>query len=210
MTRLLMLVEGPTERQFVTQTLALHLACHGVDCTPITVTTRESPTGPNYKGGFVKYGKLIKELNKLIGDTNAHTTTLFDFYEMTGREVEGTVEELEQKLREDVYASDRFIPYIQKFEFEALLFASPDKAAEELSAPAKAADMQAILNECGEAEAVNDGQTTAPSKRLKSLFSEYDKVADGPEVLRKIGIKDIREACPRFSEWIGKLEALRA
>lgn len=210
MTRLLMLVEGPTERQFVTQTLAPHLFRHGVYCAPTTVTTRENPAGPNTKGGFVKYGKLIKELNKLIGDTDAYTTTLFDFYEMTGREVGGTVEELEQKLQEDVYASGRFIPYIQKFEFEALLFASPDIAAEELFEPAKAAEMKAILRVCGEAEAVNDDRNTAPSKRLKSLFLEYDKVADGPMVLDEIGIEDIRDACPRFSEWIGRLEALGA
>jgi hypothetical protein len=204
-----MLVEGPTERQFVTRTLAPFLAHHNIYCTPTTVTTRENPAGPNYKGGFVKYDKLIRELDRLIGDTNAYTTTLFDFYEMTGREVGDTIEEMENKLRSDVHANDRFIPYIQKFEFEALLFSSPNIAAEELSDPAKAAEMEAILEDCGEAEAVNDGENTAPSKRLKSLFSDYDKVADGPMVLDGIGIAAIRGACPRFSEWIDRLEALK-
>tara|TARA_Y100000294_G_C8476534_1_gene304963 strand:+ start:249 stop:638 length:390 start_codon:yes stop_codon:yes gene_type:complete len=128
---------------------------------------------------------------------------------MTGREVGDTIEEMENKLRSDVHANDRFIPYIQKFEFEALLFSSPNIAAEELSDPAKAAEMEAILEDCGEAEAVNDGENTAPSKRLKSLFSDYDKVADGPMVLDGIGIAAIRGACPRFSEWIDRLEALK-
>ncbi len=210
MTRVLMLVEGPTERQFVTRTLAPHLEGSGVYCVPTTVTTRENPAGPNNRGGFVKYGKLIDELNKLIGDAEAYTTTLFDFYEMTGREVGGTVEELEKKLQKDVYKSDRFIPYIQKFEFEALLFASPDIASDELAESAKTAEMRAILRECGEAENINDGNATAPSKRLKHLFNDYDKVVDGPIVLERIGIGAIREACPRFSEWTGKLEALGA
>ena len=53
MTRLLMLVEGITERQFVTFSLVPHLANHGVYCIPTTVTTRANPAGPDNKGGFV-------------------------------------------------------------------------------------------------------------------------------------------------------------
>ncbi len=208
MTRLLMLVEGPSERQFVSRVLVPHLEGNEVFCRPVTVTTRENPAGPNFTGGFVKYQKLIGELKRLLGDSNAHTTTLFDFYKMTGRDAGDTVEDMEKKLRADVFADTRFIPYVQKFEFEALLFSSPSIAAAELAEPDKAKDLQSILRDCGGAEEVDDGENTAPSKRLQSLFPDYVKVADGPMILETIGLKDIRQACPRFSQWVGKLEGL--
>ena len=127
---------------------------------------------------------------------------------MMGRSAGNTSDDLETKLDIDVYASERFIPYIQQYEFEALLFSSPDLTAEELSKPEKAKDLNNILRDCGGAEDIDDGETTAPAKRILDHFPGYNKVLDGPNILQSVGISTIIDACPRFAYWLQTLEKL--
>lgn len=44
-----------------------------------------------------------------------------------------------------------------------------------------------------------------PSKRLLSIFN-YKKVADSILVMSDVNIDQLRSSCPRFDEWVGKLE----
>ena len=59
-------------------------------------------------------------------------------------------------------------------------------------------------------EMIDDGQHSAPSKRIIAHFSEYKrlKVTTGPQVAELIGLPAIRAKCPHFHEWIGRLEQL--
>ena len=41
-------------------------------------------------------------------------------------------------------------------------------------------------------EEINDGETTAPSKRLQSLYPSYDKILFGPLIAQRIGLDKLR------------------
>ena len=55
-------------------------------------------------------------------------------------------------------------------------------------------------------EMINDSSETAPSKRLSKIIRGYSKVTAGSLLAQEIGIGKIRSKCPRFNEWITKLE----
>jgi hypothetical protein len=66
-----------------------------------------------------------------------------------------------------------------------------------------------ICDQCESPGHINDGETTAPSKRLVSLYPGYDKLAFGPGMAARIGLDVIRSKCRHFDEWPAKLEGLR-
>ncbi len=68
--------------------------------------------------------------------------------------------------------------------------------------------MVEILQACGGPEDIDDGYETCPSRRLKTLYPPLDKVLHGPEVAKAIGIPLLREKCPRFADWVQRLEGL--
>jgi hypothetical protein len=100
----------------------------------------------------------------------------------------------------------RFIPYIEMYEFEALLFSDAGILAEKINV--KSTSIETILNECGQPEEINDGPKTAPSKRLETLNKGYRKVAMGKTISEAIGIQQIRKKCPHFNQWLSKIEQL--
>ena len=57
-------------------------------------------------------------------------------------------------------------------------------------------------------EDINDNPDTAPSKRIKMLLPEYQKVVAGPLIAKETGLDTIRAECPRFADWLAKLESL--
>ncbi|MEH1786283.1 DUF4276 family protein [Nostoc sp.] len=59
-------------------------------------------------------------------------------------------------------------------------------------------------------ELINDGQQTAPSKRIIARFPDYGraKSAFGPQLAERIGIEVIRSRCPHFNTWLSRLESL--
>jgi hypothetical protein len=57
-------------------------------------------------------------------------------------------------------------------------------------------------------EEINDGETTAPSKRLQGLYPGYDKILFGPLIAQRIGLDRLRQECLHFHDWMSKLEAL--
>src|SRR6476661_3288523 len=59
-------------------------------------------------------------------------------------------------------------------------------------------------------ELINDGETTAPSKRIIQLIPSYKgaKVSVAPLMVQKIGLPTIRSQCPHFNEWLIQLENL--
>ena len=113
---------------------------------------------------------------------------------------------LETAMALDI-ADRRFIPYIQLHEFEALILADPQQLdGEYLEHDAQISNLIAMVDDRNP-ESINDGPTTAPSKRILKEIPEYDKVTAGVSVAEKIGLQALRVKCPHFNEWLTCLEA---
>ncbi|HXQ36198.1 MAG TPA: DUF4276 family protein, partial [Anaerolineales bacterium] len=120
------------------------------------------------------------------------------------------VEFLEAAWCRDI-GDDRFIPYIQLHEFEALLFTNPsDLSLFYTNSGAQIRRLQAISESVDSPEQINDGADTAPSKRIISELPDYKgaKRIVGPMVAELIGLHQIRARCPHFNAWLTRLEAL--
>jgi uncharacterized protein DUF4276 len=68
--------------------------------------------------------------------------------------------------------------------------------------------LRSVLDEAGSPEMIDDGSDTAPSKRLKKIFPQYQKAANGLLIAQRIGLDPIRSKCGHFNDWISKLENL--
>jgi hypothetical protein len=105
----------------------------------------------------------------------------------------------------------RFVPYIQLHEFETLLLADPRELLVQF--PASPKEVRQLTNEISDfasPELVDDGENTAPSKRIIRLIPEYKgrKSSAGPVVAASIGLTRLRARCPHFAAWLSKLESL--
>ena len=104
----------------------------------------------------------------------------------------------------------RFIPYIQLHEFEGLLFSDIDvfrnnfEEEEFINYNYLAQTVQRNPNP----EMINDSSETAPSKRLSKSIRGYYKIIYGSLLAQEIGLSKIRSKCPRFNDWITKLEQI--
>ena len=119
------------------------------------------------------------------------------------------VESLEAAWREAT-SDSRFIPFIQLHEFESYLFADVSRFAEFECPPTAIAVLQNVADNVTSPERIDDGQHTAPSKRIIGQFPAYEKqkVAMGPRMANSIGLPVIRAKCPHFDAWISRLERL--
>jgi len=197
MIRLCISVEGATEREFVSRLLRPHLAQFGLAVTAVDLR------------GNVSLDKIRRVLPALLGSFQ-FVSSLYDFYGFKGRQ-DRSIEQLEAAIGDlvDVAQSPRFIPYVQRHEFEALLFAiAPQTVAWLQGSAVQLEAMQQAVRRCGSPEMVNDGYETSPSHRLKTLFAGYDKKLHGPEIAELAGLAAIRQPCPRFNAWVSRLERL--
>lgn len=197
MIRLGISVEGATEREFASRLLRPHLARFDVAATAIDLR------------GNVSLDKIRGVMPALLCGFD-HVSTLYDFYRFKGRG-EMTIEQIELAIGNlvDSDRRSRLIPYVQRYEFEALLFAVPQQAVEWLQGSAdQLKAMQEAVKRSGSPELVNDSFETSPSHRMQKLFSGYDKKLHGPEIVELAGLPAIRKECPRFDAWITHLEEL--
>ncbi len=212
MTRLKILCEGRTECLFVRNILAKPLASKDIHLYSIDA-----------QGVEPKYLKTRKQiLNLLSEDRSVVVTTMLDLYaipkDFPGRDraqevTDPTkrVESLEAAFLDDIGETQRFIPYIQLHEFEGLLFSDVKVIAQVVdpdSNERQLTKLSAILDEAGSPEMIDDGSETAPSKRLKKIFPQYQKAAAGLLIAQRIGLDTIRSKCGHFNDWISKLEKL--
>ena len=195
--RLAISVEGATEREFVSRVLKPHLAPFGVHALGVDIR------------GNVSLDKIRGELPSLMGSFD-FVSTLYDFYGFKRREGR-SVDQLEQAIHSLVGPQEqpRLLPYVQQYEFEALIFATPQVAVTHLQGRDKdLAIMQEAIRRSGTPEHVNDGVETSPSHRLKKLFGGYDKKRHGPEIVQIAGLEAIRQTCKRFDAWVTALERI--
>ncbi len=195
MIRVLISVEGKSEFNFAKKVLQPHFNDLGIYISL-----------QNMKGN-IGLDRVVGKLNKLI-DNFDYVTTLYDFYGFRKRGLSNeTKESLESKIRDKIKTNqqDKIIPYIQMYEFEALLFSDAQKMANGLGTQQNWIDN--ILSQFSNLEKINNSKETAPSKRIKKQCL-YLKTTHAPEILKNIGLQVIREKCSGFNDWITRLENL--
>lgn len=204
MTRVAISVEGQTEESFVKSVLAPSLAPAGVYPAPILLGS----------GGNVTVERLASDMSKFVWSFD-FVTSLVDFYGFRGKGSD-TREDLETRIKQSAIAKanralddSRIFPYVQRHEFEALLF-SDASAFSVLSYVTN--DMVncllSVRSRFHGPEDINDSRDSAPSKRIVNLIPGYQKVVAGSLVADEIGLDKIRAECPRFHEWMTRLESL--
>ncbi len=216
MSRIYLLVEGQTEEAFVRELLTPHYARIGLYLIPIIVSTSSG-----YRGGVVNYAKIKPQIVRLCRqDSRAHVSTMFDLYAVPNDFPGKTLatypsltsgarkaQYLEAELLKDINELN-FIPNLLVHEFEALLFAQPEKFGEWTDDAKVVSSLNAAVLAGGAPEDINDSPHTAPSKRLIAAMPAYQKTFHGPLIACEIGLDVIRQACPHFHVWLQKLEAL--
>jgi Domain of unknown function (DUF4276) len=220
LSRVLLLAEGQTEESFVKKVLAPHLEASGVYLVPTIVNTKQLVTGERKKGGG-DFSKLMNDLRKLLRDSNAAAVTmLYDYYAFPtnfpsdfphtnypdGLGAAGA-DKLEAALQKYFNAS-HFHPYVHLHEFEAFMFVNPEITAKNLLNRGVASEIAKQRAGAENAEAINDGVNTTPSKRILRLAPSFEKLAQGVIITEQVGLASLRADCPRFSAWVAWLEGL--
>lgn len=212
MPRLIFIVEGDCEQRFINEHLVSYLSLKfpGVPMHAQKITTNRKK---NVRGGNVNYELLKNEVRRTFAQGGVLITTFLDFFRLPTDYPGFTVDvkqigRIETAIREDCAAiipPTSFLPYIQKHEFETLLFANPAGFANVVDSTEMSGIMN-VLNQFSTPEDINGSPETAPSKRLLSIFN-YKKVAHSALVMKDVDIDTLRRQCPRFDAWVGCLEA---
>ena len=211
MIRLAVSVEGQTEEEFVKTMLLDHLRSIAIEIQPILIG-RARNTGQG--GGNVTIDRLASEMASLYASFDA-VTSLVDFYGFRDKG-DRNVLELETHLRVEVrnriggsWNETKVFPYVQQYEFEGLLFADVEAFGGLIDAPDQSvAALRRIRGQFSTPEDINDNPNTAPSKRIAGAMPRYRKSVHGPQVAETMGLEIIRAECPRFKEWVSRLESL--
>lgn len=214
MRRIHILVEGQTEEIVVREILAPALL-PDIWLQPILLATKRPAGGPSHKGGVSSWTKIEKEIRLLLRDSSAsHVTTLLDYYGVpadcpgmatrpVGRAYE-CVAYVETQIAQEIDDS-RFLPNLVLHETEAWVFAAAQQLGELLGETALAAALARQVADAGGPELINDGPTTAPSKRLLAAYPAYNKTQDGPLAIAELGLPALRAACPHLDAWLKQL-----
>lgn len=224
MTELVVVGEGQTEESFIRGLVAPSLAERAIYATP-----RLLRTSRRARGGALTPDRVLNYLPRILKErVDVYVSTFFDLYglapDFPGVSVASSLidpirraETIETAFAEAVVKvaqcrRERFIPHIQPYEFEALLFA-------DVSAFGKARrtwrncvrTLSDVRDSVATPEYINDGPATHPSARLGSLLTQpgYDKRLDGTEVATTIGLERIRTECHHFGQWLERMESLR-
>lgn len=207
------LCEGQTEQAFVTQVLAPHLAARRVYARPELVRGR---------GGIVSFDSLRSAIKRDVGRSREHeyVTTMLDLYQIgdypgagkrPGELVAERVIRIEAEMARGL-PSPRFIPYVQVHEFETLVLVDLDLLPTQFPDGEADAAPEVLRRSIGALapEDVDDGDQTAPSKRLIRAIPGYAALKEvaGPNIAAKIGLPRLRQACPHFNAWVTRLEHL--
>ena len=212
--------EGKTEQIFCEELLNPYFNSLGIYLTAIQLTK------PGSKGGDVKYERMLNDLRIYLNQPHWKcVTTFFDFYGLKGvwagyeeaqkkashqEKHKSLIESVRNQVKEDLECdSTRYLPNFIMYETEGLYFSSPELMATELGVSAE--DIEKILEECKEPEAINNSPQTAPSKRIATLLGEKEfkrKNTDGINVAKRVTLETMRENCPLFNQWLKDIEGM--
>ncbi len=222
MTRLNLVAEGQSELGFVRQVLTPYLSRVQIHPSARAVLTkRDRRKHRSFKGGLSKYKKLKDDLQRWMREdqnSDALFSTIVDLYALPDdfpgyTEAQALnsppeiVASLESSFADDI-ADRRFIPYIQLHEFEALLLCEPKEFMTFFFEEERGVNnLITLVNGFDSPELIDQGQDTAPSKRIIRELPAYkeQKSTVGPAVAQRIGVETMLHKCPHFKEWMEKL-----
>ena len=208
------LCEGLTEQQFVIQVLHRHLSERQIFARPQSLNPRGD--------GIIPWDELRKAIKTEVGRSKNHqyTTTMIDLYKIgqfpeaekkAGETIQDRVRRIEDLMKEEL-PNPRFIPYIQVHEFEGLVFVDLDLLPRVFPDGEAIGAAKKLRRDIGNLspEEIDDGEQTAPSKRLIRAIPAYKKrkAQAGPILTAQIGLPRLRADCPHFDEWVSRLEQL--
>lgn len=214
MRPIFIIVEGQTEQDFFRECLCPYWReQHGIN--EVYVRLLGPPGG---KGGNVSAARICHDAERLLKQrSDAIVSTFVDYYGIrtslpnyshcqTLSTADQRIACLEEGLTVLVN-SLRFVPYIQKHEFEALLFSRDQADNTYITKKLREAIQQMSV---GFADSEEIDSDFPPSKRLITLFSEhervsYDKRTFGSVLALEIGMPSILKNCPRFASWVENL-----
>lgn len=214
MRRLVFIVEGKSEAQFINRILIPYLSSkvglEGIHMHAQQIITNRKKS---FHGGNVSFGKLARDVRNVARTGDVLVTTLIDFFRLPtdypgyttdSSQLDAIEEAIREALAPDV-SPDRFLPYIQRHEFETLLFSNMEGFGALIDDKKVLEKLESIERAYSNPEDINGNPQTAPSKRLGRIFN-YEKVSDSFIVLSAIPVDTIRMKCPRFNRWLEQLE----
>jgi hypothetical protein len=214
--------EGPTEEQFIKRIVAPSFHAHQIFLKPQTLNTSQ-----NAKGGAVNFNRLkVNARNTLRQKPDAILTTFFDLYGLDTtfpsfveakqlRDVYARTRLLEIGLHQEIVnhiecRPERFIPHIQPYEFEGLLFS--DVLALSQTVPSWQPflpKLKQVRDAFYTPEHINDSYENKPSKRLENILEpKYKKTHHGPLAAQKITLPVMEQECVHFGGWMKNLRKL--
>jgi hypothetical protein len=180
------------------------------------LATKRIKSGGQFKGGVLSWRQLQREIRLLLhGAGESNVTTLLDYYGlpsdvpgMSSRPPLGPYERVAHVERAISSAIDdtRFVPHVVLHEFEAWVYTAPMQCTWVFDREETPRAMEAIREQAGGPELIDDGNQTAPSKRLLALWPSYEKTLHGPMAVGAMGLDAVRRACPHFAGWLSRLE----
>lgn len=227
MIRINVITEGQSELRFVKNTLNQYFAGNPVLDARCVLTSTNRQSNYEHRGGLTSYGKARRDIvNWLLSDKEAYVSTMFDFFRLPGdfpqyhnaRQCQDHcrgAKILEDAMKKDILSKvpgiseDRFLPYIQLHEFEALLYTDIRVLKYDYLEDEEIRRIDRLYEETKNIppEEINHGADTAPSKRIMQAVA-YQKGDLPAEWLEFITIDRIREKCPHFSEWIERMKRI--
>lgn len=220
MKRIYVICEGQTEEKFIKEFVSHEFALKNIFIFPHILGRI------GHKGGRLDNQRLFDDIQTLLlNDRKSYCTTFFDFYALPahfwgktrisdGMSIQQKSDiictsldkHIAEKIKKD---ANRFIAYVQMYEFEGLLFSDVQKFGEKMALTSKIQnELQKIRDSFETPEHINDNQHTAPSKRILKLIKGYQKPVHGLAIAKAIGLPIMRRECSIFNQWLTKLEAL--
>jgi len=215
MKKIFIIVEGYTEERFVKDVLYDYFLSKSIVVIPIIVTTKIVRDGANYRGGWVSYRNVKRDIFKLLQDNSIDmVTTMLDYYGLpndypkweSSSNCYKSVEVAEYAFYTDIN-SEKFLPYLQLHEFEGLIFSSPENIVNTLGVgkSTKLTEVKNHLKGHKSPEEINQGIATHPSNRIIKMFMHYNKPVHGTLIAKRTGLEKIMNSCPHFKQWLQKL-----
>ena len=230
MIRINVVAEGQSELYFIQKILSCYPFSIGRNIeihSRAVLTKRDQRTGYEYRGGLRDYTKPKNDIIQWLKESpNTYITTMFNLYglpndfpgyceAMAQQDHYQRITFLERELKMDILRElpninpDRFTPYIQLHEFEALFFTGLEKLKIFYLGDSNHSKIEHLIHEVAgiHPELINQGTDTAPSKRLERIIP-YRKGDDAVLVLQEIGIETMLNTCQHFSMWVNQLLSL--
>nr|VFJ47111.1 MAG: protein of unknown function (DUF4276) [Candidatus Kentron sp. FM]VFJ48904.1 MAG: protein of unknown function (DUF4276) [Candidatus Kentron sp. FM]VFK08228.1 MAG: protein of unknown function (DUF4276) [Candidatus Kentron sp. FM] len=222
MIRVVIIAEGYTEKMFINEVVAPALDPSKIQLQPILLQTSRG-----HSGGAVSFDRFKGNAIGTLKMSSAPILSTFldlqglrkDFpgVKEAGKivDVHARVVRLETALHRAIVEAvgcreERFLPHIQPFEFEGLLFS--DVAALCAIEPEWArfrGKLAKIRKDHESPEHINGSHDTKPSKRLENTLSpKYRKTLHGSDAAGRITLAVMERECAHFRGWMDKLRGL--